>query len=225
MCEYKGQKHNIEFEITQQDVPAILGGATCLKLGLVKRMRDVCKENDIFGDYAMLFNAPGCLPGKHHIQVDHTVPPIVHALRRIPVALRDRVVEELQRREKLGVIAKQSEPTEWVNSMVTVVTPRKIHICMDPKDLHKAIKRVHYPLLTIEKVVSRMPNAKFFSPEVFQRAVAQMIEGFDGVVNIIDDLLVWSDSMEEHDHRLKKLLERARGYNLKLNRHQCLTAD
>ena len=31
-CEYKGQKHNIEFEITQEDVPAILGGATCVKL-------------------------------------------------------------------------------------------------------------------------------------------------------------------------------------------------
>lgn len=262
-CEYKGQKHNIEFEITQQDVPAILGGAICLKLGLVKRMHNVGKENDILEQYSDLFNGLGCLPGQHHIQIDPKVTPVVHAPRRIPVALRDRVIEELKRMEKLGVIARQTEPTEWVNSMVTVVTPKKIRICMDPKDLNEAIKREHYPLLTVEEVVSRMPNAKLFSvldanqgfwqikldddssklctfntpigryrflrlpfgissaPEVFQRAVAQMIEGLDGVVNIIDDLLVWGDSKEEHDHRLKKLLDRTREFNLKLNKNKC----
>ena len=57
--------------------------------------------------------------------------------------------------------------------------------------------------------------------EVFQRLVAQMIEGLEGVVNIIDDLLVWGDTIEEHDQRLIKVLERAREYNLKLNRNKC----
>ena len=42
----KGPK-NTEFEITEEDVPAILGRDACLKLGLVKRMHDVGKENDI----------------------------------------------------------------------------------------------------------------------------------------------------------------------------------
>lgn len=44
----------------------------------------------------------------------------------------------------------------------------------------------------------------------------QMIEGLHSVVNITNDLLVWGDFVEEHDHRLKKLLERAREYKLKL---------
>ena len=35
--------------------------------------------------------------------------------------------------------------------------------CIDPRDLNKAVKRQHFPLLTIEEVVSRMPNAKVFS--------------------------------------------------------------
>ena len=147
--------------------------------------------------------------------------------------------------------------------MVTVVAPKKMRICMDPQDLNQAIKREHYPLLTVEEVVSRMPKAKYFSEldanqgfwqikldeessklctfntpigryrflrlpfgissasEVFQRSVAQMIEGLEGVVNIIDDLLVWGDTIEEHDQRLIKVLERAREYNLKLNRNKC----
>lgn len=49
-----------------------------------------------------------------------------------------------------------------------------------------------------------------------------MFERLEGVVNIIDDLLVWGGSIEEHDHRLKKLLERARENNLKLNRNKCV---
>ena len=48
-----------------------------------------------------------------------------------------------------------------------------------------------------------------------------MIEGLEVVVNIIDDLLVWGDTIEEHDQRLIKVLERAREYNLKLNRNKC----
>lgn len=113
---------------------------------------------------------------------------------------------------------------------------QKNFICMVSKALNRAIKRDHYPLLTVEKVVSRMPNTKCFfvldanqgfwqiklddessrlcafntpighywflrlpfgissAPKVFQRAVAQIIQDLDGVVNIIDDLLVCSDS-------------------------------
>jgi hypothetical protein len=41
----------------------------------------------------------------------------------------------------LGVIAKQDEPTDWVSSMVVVRKPGKLRICLDPKDLNRAIKR------------------------------------------------------------------------------------
>lgn len=47
--------------------------------------------------------------------------------------------------------------------MVTVVEEKKTRICMDPQDLNQAIKREHYPLSTVEEMVSRMPNAKYFS--------------------------------------------------------------
>lgn len=57
--------------------------------------------------------------------------------------------------------------------------------------------------------------------EVFQRSIAQMIEGLKGVVNIIDDLLVWGDSIKEPHHILIQLLKRARYNNLKLNRNKC----
>lgn len=42
--------------------------------------------------------------------------------------------------------SKNTEPTEWENSMVTIVKPNKIRICIDPQDLNRAVRREHYPL-------------------------------------------------------------------------------
>ena len=65
--------------------------------------------------------------------------------------------------EREGVIAKQIDPTDWVNSMVVVESPNKLRICIDPKDLNKAIKREHFPMKTIEEVVQNMSGAKVFT--------------------------------------------------------------
>ena len=65
--------------------------------------------------------------------------------------------------ESPGVTENQTEPMEWVRSMVTVVKPNKIRICLDPQNLNKAILREHYPLKTVEEVVAEMPSAKVFS--------------------------------------------------------------
>ena len=63
--------------------------------------------------------------------------------------------------EKLGVVERVHQPSDWVNSMVTVIKPNgKLRICIDPRDRNKAVKREHYPTKTVEEVVARMQNAK-----------------------------------------------------------------
>ena len=48
--------------------------------------------------------------------------------------------------------------------MVEVVKPnRQLRICLDPRDLNKAIQREKYPLPTIEEVVTRLHGAKVFT--------------------------------------------------------------
>ena len=44
-----------------------------------------------------------------------------------------------------------------------MVKPNKLRICIDPKDLNRAIKRRHYPLSTIEEVATKLSKAKMFS--------------------------------------------------------------
>ena len=55
------------------------------------------------------------------------------------------------------------EPTDWVTCLVTVVKNDKVRLCIDRKDLNKAIRREHYPISTVEEVVTAFPHAAMFS--------------------------------------------------------------
>ena len=66
--------------------------------------------------------------------------------------------------EALGVIRKADEPTEWVSSLVVVQKLNgKVRVCLDPRDLNKAIQREHYPMKTVEEVAAELSDAKVFS--------------------------------------------------------------
>ena len=160
-CVYKNVEDNVQCFVTEMDSTAILGVEACQRLGLIERLCSV--GVDITEEYADSFKGFVCLPGEYKIKLDPSVPPVVHAPRKVPVALHVRVKEELQRMENDGVIKKQERPTDLVNSMVIAETPKKLRICTDPRDLNKAIKREHFPMKTIEEVVQNMPGAKVFS--------------------------------------------------------------
>ncbi|CAC5368240.1 unnamed protein product [Mytilus coruscus] len=175
-CSYKCQDHAVKFHIVDRNVQSVIGAKTCEAMKLLKRIHSITHTSNLQEttkpflpekleqQYGDLFTGLGCLPGTHTIRINKTVAPVVHAPRKIPIAIRDKVKAELDRMEDIGVIFKQQEPTQWVNSMVTVIKPNgKIRICIDPRDLNKAILREHYPLKTVEEVISQMPNAKVFS--------------------------------------------------------------
>ena len=54
--------------------------------------------------------------------------------------------------------------TEWVNSIVVVSKPDgKIRVCLDPKDLNRAIMRERFQLPTREEIFAGMADATVFS--------------------------------------------------------------
>ena len=113
--------------------------------------------NDCFGDICSL-------PKIHHILVKPEVTPTISPARRVPIVPRDKLKSELDRMIKLDVIEPVSEPTEWVNPLVTVEKPNgKLRVCLDPRDLNKTIKRQHYKLPTAEELLSEMTGACYFS--------------------------------------------------------------
>ena len=77
--------------------------------------------------------------------------------RPMPLALQDSLKVELERTEKLDV----TEPTEWVSFLVIVEKPEpgEILVCLDIKDLNKAILRPHYPPRELEVVLPKLAEA------------------------------------------------------------------
>ncbi|RWS19863.1 uncharacterized protein B4U80_00834, partial [Leptotrombidium deliense] len=105
----------------------------------------------------------GTLPGKHHIEIDSSVTPVIMPVRRVPFAIRDKFKEELKFMEDNNIIEKVSKPTEWVNAFTTVRKPNKLRICLDPNRLNKAIKMPKYPIPNFETILSKVNGAKYFT--------------------------------------------------------------
>ncbi|KAG1669986.1 hypothetical protein GQR58_017176 [Nymphon striatum] len=158
--EYKQKFYIISFIIVQSKFMPVLGLETCLEMNLIKRVNAINAESK----YKCLFSGLGCLPGKYKISTDESVPPVVHPPRKFPHTLKHKIKEELDRLEQFGVIHKVTKPTKWVNSMVVIrKTNNKIRLCLDPRDLNKAIKREHFPMKTVEEVAANLKNAKVFT--------------------------------------------------------------
>ncbi|KAI3359277.1 hypothetical protein L3Q82_002792 [Scortum barcoo] len=67
----------------------------------------------------------------------------------------------------------------------------------------------------------RMPFGITSAPEVFHRTMEHIIEGIEGVRVYIDDIVLWGSTLEQHNERLIKVLQRIQHYGLKLNRAKC----
>ena len=106
----------------------------------------------------------GRLAGEYHIRLKDNANPVQHAPRRVPVALREQLKKTLDNMVKERIITPVTDPTPWISSMVVVRKKNgALRICLDPKELNKAIQRENYPLPTIEDVATRLYGAKVFT--------------------------------------------------------------
>lgn len=96
--------------------------------------------------------------GDLHVEIDSNVPPV----QLVPIVIKEKLKEELDRLEGLIIITQVNVPTSWISA--TVVTLKKngnVQLCVDPKPLNQALKCNHYPLPTIKKsfLSSQMQDA------------------------------------------------------------------
>lgn len=102
-----------------------------------------------------VFTGEGKFEKKLHLELDTSIESVKQPVRRIPVAMKPKLKQELARLQELGIIKAVDTPTDWVSSLVIVKKPNgKLRVCIDPKPLNKALKRCHYPDLSKAKVFS-----------------------------------------------------------------------
>ncbi|XP_060073561.1 uncharacterized protein K02A2.6-like [Ylistrum balloti] len=171
-CRLQCLNENVEFYVAREDTVPLLGFKSCQDLGLVKVVMMTEKvtepsvdKQDPTSKFLEIFKGLGCLKEPYTIKVDKSVTPVVNPPRKIPANLRDKLKITLNEMEKNGVVRKVDEPTDWVSSIVLVEKPKsgKLRVCLDPRNLNKAIKREHFELPTIEDITTRMSGAKIFT--------------------------------------------------------------
>lgn len=166
--------HQVDFIVVQQKTTPILGNPSIQMMQLVTinydnilhvamQSDEMLTENYVFTQYSDVFEGTGCLAGTYRLKIDPEVQPVIHPPRKIPVSLREKLKTELERLTEKEIIAPVTEPTPWVNNLVIVEKPNKLRICLDPRNLNKAIQRSHYPMPTVEELLPDLNKARVFS--------------------------------------------------------------
>lgn len=165
ICNERSEK--LEFIVLNVESKPLLGLNGCIKFNLVKQVDQLKFENkdDVVKNYSDIFKGLGTFPGKpYHIQLNENIKPVVNPPRRVPLALHNKLKATLDELEKSNIISKVDEPTDWVNSLVIIEKPNgALRICLDPRDLNKAIKREHHIIPTADEIISNLEGKHIFS--------------------------------------------------------------
>ena len=168
---YKGQFYNVDFYIVNHEASVIIGLPTCIKLNLIKRIDYVSSgtpSNDadsaLLTEFADIFSGTGEFPGTHHITVDKSTQPVIHPPRRVALSVQPKLKQLLDTMVEKGVLIKRDEPTDWVSSLaVAQKANSQLRICLDPKDLNRAIKREHFIIPTFSDIAPKLHGKRIFS--------------------------------------------------------------
>ena len=66
-----------------------------------------------------------------------------------------------------------------------------------------------------------LPMGVNIAPEIYQRKMYELLDGLEGVLIYMDDVIVYGKSLEEHNRILKQVLGRIKESGLKLNKEKC----
>jgi len=81
----------------------------------------------------------------------------------VAIPLKAELKAHIEELEKIKVLKKVTQLTDWISSEVVMRKGDKLRLCIDPKDLNKALKHSHYPMPTIEEILPELSTAKVFS--------------------------------------------------------------
>ena len=203
--------------------------------------------------YPKCFNGiVGCFDDyTYHITLEPEVPPVVHAPRRVPIQLKDKLQAEM---ESQDIIARVTRPTDWVNSLVIREKENgRLRLCLN-----------HHPIPILEQITPKLTGAKLFSKldarngywnvkldeessylttfntpfgryrflrmpfglrmsqDIFQFKIDETYRDCQGAIGIADDVTVYGKNEKEHDLHLHETMERTKKAGIKLNDEKCV---
>ena len=142
-------------------------------INLINKTNDV---PDCIKQYADTFKGLGKLNDlKLHLEIDKSITPCAQAVRRVPFHQRKIVKDEISRLIKLDVIEPVTGPTSWC-SPIQIVTKSDgaARLCVDLRKANTAVKRIRYPIPTLDEILDKVNGATVFSKVDLKMAYHQI---------------------------------------------------
>ena len=138
------EEHKADLVVINEACTPLLGPKTVQQMKLVEvhyeNIASVQKETEARGltmdqistQFHDVFRGKGRLEKKLHLEIDDTVEPVRQPVRRIPVAMKPKLKEELAHLQNVRVIKPVDTPTDyWVSSLVvTKKSNGKLRVCI-----------------------------------------------------------------------------------------------
>ncbi|KAK3926502.1 hypothetical protein KUF71_014719 [Frankliniella fusca] len=207
----RGIQTMLDFIIIGKEEVPVLSRVTSVRLGLIQRVHALtpkfpsvqtkeihhCEELEktlesitdettrcFISSNKHLFVGTGKFPDQVTLLVDKTVEATRHPPRRVPLIIEEKVKNYIHKISKEGVVSPVEQPRSWVSHMLIREKPNgSIRVCLDPKDLNKAIKRNYYQIPSVEYIQSRLAGNEFFS----------VVDSKDVIVTCKINIILWSD--------------------------------
>ena len=169
------KKYRVEFQVVRENLTPLLSRRAVEQMQLITVNYDNFKQvnalqtkslESILEEYSEIFDNTkiGSFPGEVHLEVNKDVKPVQCPPRKVPIALKPKLKEELESLTNLGVLTPVTEPTKWC-SQISIQRKKNgnMRICSDPRNLNESLTRELYPLPTIDDVLPELHKAKIFS--------------------------------------------------------------
>ena len=222
----------------------LLGLPAIISLQLLYRVNSVDEGNDVRKRYPKVFSGLGNLGDDYIVKLkERAVPYALFTPRNVPIPLREKVREELTRMENMGVISvricvdlkrlnysvlREPHPIPKVDETLAQVAGAKMFSKLDANSRFWQIPlaKQSRPLTTFITPFGRYCFNKLAfgissAPELFQRRMNLILEGLEGTLCHIDDVLVYGATRAEHDARLEAVIKRLEAAGVTLNSDKC----
>ena len=100
------------------------------------------------------------------LHIDESVTPVHQKHRSVFFSVRDKVEKEIRKLKSQGIIETPNGPTLFFLPVVAVPKPNdsnNIRLCVDMRAANTAIKRVKYPMPTVDELIHDTNGCAAFS--------------------------------------------------------------
>ncbi len=163
----RGRKTKAVFLLLDEDVPSLLGLPSGAALGLFRMtsmsLLQYAQDDEYNFDGIDAMHDEFLQPCQKTVtlKMKENANPVVIPARKVPLALREEVFNELQRMQRLGVISPVDEPRPWCHAMVVARKPNgKLRICIDPRTLNPHLEREQMMIPDIDSIIMDLNEAK-----------------------------------------------------------------